>query len=426
MKNDASKSRRGFLGQLGLMAFLPSIAGQRVLASQKTKRDVEEVRAKAMTRSSTSVIRVILTIATATPAVVAHGQVAFPPALEVRVPKPPTLTHGGGETVLPYELHITNVIGQPVQLQRIDVVNADNGATLATMTDSLLQRAAARPGTRIPPTERLHVGAGLRVVEYMWVSIPGTPPRAIRHRITVMPDSGTAAPVTLETASVPVTSDLLVIAPPLRGGPWLAANGPSAESGHRRALIPISGGLFIAQRFAIDWVKVDARYSTYSGDSLKNSSYYAYGNDALAVADGIVTEVKDSIPENVPGINSRAVPITLETVGGNHVIVDIGGGHYAFYAHLQPGSIRVKLGARVKRGQVLGLVGNSGNSTEPHLHFHVSDASSPLGAEGVPYAFESLQVVGSCRSLGGGCTLSPTPTVRHREMPVANELVRFP
>ncbi|HKN68597.1 MAG TPA: M23 family metallopeptidase, partial [Gemmatimonadaceae bacterium] len=234
-----------------------------------------------------------------------------------------------------------------------------------------------------------------------------------------------AAPLTLETARIPVTSDLLVIAPPLRGGPWLAANGPSAESGHRRAMIPLDGAFYIAQRFAIDWVKVDATNKTYSGDSLKNSSYYAYGNDALAVADGIVTEVKDSIPENVPGINSRAVPITLETVGGNHVIVDLGGGHFAFYAHLQPGKIRVKLGDRVRRGQVLGLVGNSGNSTEPHLHFHVSDASSPLGSEGVPYAFEILTVVGHCEGFTGQCPRS-AEVVRHREMPVANELVRFP
>jgi murein DD-endopeptidase len=346
--------------------------------------------------------------------------------MEVRVPKPPTVAHGGGQTVLPYELHVTNVMGQPVRLQRIEVLSADNGATLATMTDSVLQGATARPGARVPATERLHVGAGLRAVVYMWVPVSGAAPRAIRHRITVMPDSGAASPLTLETASVPVTSDLLVIASPLRGGPWLAANGPSAESGHRRAMIPIGGSFYIAQRFAIDWVKLDARNSTHTGDSLKNSSYYAYGNDALAVSDGIVTEVKDSIPENVPGINSRAVPITLETVGGNHVIIDIGGGHFAFYAHLQPGSIRVHVGDRVRRGQLLGLVGNSGNSTEPHLHFHVSDASSPLGSEGVPYAFESLEVVGSCRSLGGGCALAPTPTVRRREMPVANELVRFP
>jgi len=378
-----------------------------------------------MNRSSTSVIRAVLAIATAVPTAVVRAQAAFPPALEVRVPKPPTVTHGGGETILPYELHVTNLTTQPFTITRIEVVNADNSTVIETLADSALARAITRVGVRLPVPERAHVGAGLRAVVYMWVPITGTPPRAVRHRLTTKPDSGTASATVLETPPVPVSNDLVVIAPPLRGGPWLAANGPSAESGHRRAMIPLFGSYYIAQRFAIDWVKIDATNKTYSGDSLKNSSYYAYGNDALAVAAGIVTEVKDSIPENVPGINSRAVPITLETVGGNHVIVDIGGGHFAFYAHLQPGSIRVKVGGRVKRGQVLGLVGNSGNSTEPHLHFHVSDASSPLGSEGIPYAFETLTVVGHCQGFTGQCPRS-ADVVRHREMPVANELVRFP
>ena len=355
-----------------------------------------------------------------------HAQLSgFPPGLEVRTPKPPTVMHGGGETVLPYELHITNVTAQPLTIQRIEVLNGENGALLQTLTDSALTRSIARVGVRIAIGERAHVGGGLRAVAYMWVPLTGAPPRTIRHRLTVMPDTGATKPLVLETPAVSVTTGLLVISPPLRGGTWLAANGPSAESGHRRAMIPIDGSYYIAQRFAIDWVKIDDRGRTFSGDSLKNSSYYAYGNDALAVADGIVTEIKDGIPENVPGVNSRAVPITLETVGGNHVIVDIGGGHYAFYAHLQPGSIRVKMGEHVKRGQILGLVGNSGNSTEPHLHFHISDASSPLGSEGIPYAFETLNVMGKCRNFSGDCDRS-SMIARHQEMPVANELVRFP
>ena len=350
---------------------------------------------------------------------------SFPPGIEVRVPKAPTVAHGGGQAILPYELHVTNVTQQPLTITRIEVLNADNDAVIATLADSALARAITRVGVRVPPAERAHVGPGLRAVVYMWVPVTGAPPRAIRHRLTATPDSGTTTPLVLQTPPVSVSSDVLVIAPPLRGGPWFAANGPSAESGHRRAMIPLFGSYYIAQRFAIDWVKLDTTNKTFSGDSLKNTSYYAYGNDALAVADGIVTEVKDSIPENVPGLNSRAVPITLETVGGNHVIVDIGRGRYAFYAHLQPGSIRVKVGDRVKRGQLLGLVGNSGNSTEPHLHFHVSDASSPLGSEGIPYVFETLTVVGHCQGFTGQCPRS-TAVVRRREMPVANELVRFP
>jgi murein DD-endopeptidase MepM/ murein hydrolase activator NlpD len=122
-----------------------------------------------------------------------------------------------------------------------------------------------------------------------------------------------------------------------------------------------------------------------NGDPFVNKNYSAYGSEVLAVADAVVAAIKDGIPENVPGPTSRAVPITSETVGGNFVVLDLGG-QFAFYAHLQPGSLRVKSGDRVTRGQVIGLLGNSGNSTEPHLHFHVSTGVSPLGSEGLPYA----------------------------------------
>jgi murein DD-endopeptidase MepM/ murein hydrolase activator NlpD len=144
----------------------------------------------------------------------------------------------------------------------------------------------------------------------------------------------------------------------------------------------------------------------------------------LAVADGTVVATKDGIPENVPGPTSRAVPITLETVGGNHIILDLGNGRFAFYAHLQPGSLRVKNGDKVRRGQVLGLVGNSGNSTEPHLHFHISDANSPLASEGLPYAFSSFEVQGS--GWGWKPTAASTTEKRQDEMPLELEVIRFP
>jgi murein DD-endopeptidase MepM/ murein hydrolase activator NlpD len=215
----------------------------------------------------------------------------------------------------------------------------------------------------------------------------------------------------------------LVISPPLRGSEWLAANGPGNVSGHRRALIPLGGKTHIAQRFAIDWVQLREDGKTWTGDQLKNENYRCHGADALAVADAVVVGVKDGIPENIPGATSRAVPITLETVGGNYVILDLGRGRYAFYAHLRPGSLRVKTGDKVRRGQVLGLVGNSGNSTEPHLHFHVSNANSPLASEGLPYAFESFEQQGR----GFGWKPSGAAPVKHvMEMPLQNAVVRFP
>src|SRR5262249_22202380 len=185
-----------------------------------------------------------------------------------------------------------------------------------------------------------------------------------------------------------------MIAPPLKGGPWYAVNGPSNQSVHRRALLPVAGEGRISQRFATDWTKFGDDGKAWHGDPTSNANWDGCGVEVFAVANALVSAVKDGIPENVPLSPTRAVPITLETVGGNHVIISLPNGHYAFYAHLQPGSIRVKPGEHVRRGQVLGLLGNSGNSDAPHLHFQISTAPSFVAAEGLPYVFDSFVVLG--------------------------------
>jgi hypothetical protein len=361
-------------------------------------------------------------------ALVSRAQAQLPPFLELRVPMPPTVATAENGSFLVYELHIRNFMSQPMTVKQLDVTTTGaNRRGLLVLGDSALTRTIARPGVTLGGPERLKLNGGTFAVAFVWLPLnAGSPPTSIQHHITVTQGSGDSIrALELDGPAVPVTAEAVAIGPPLRGGVWLTANGPDNNSGHRRALIPIAGTPAIAQRFAIDFVRLDESGKTFTGDSLKNESYYAEGNDALAVANGTVVEVKDSIPENVPGINSRAVPITLETVGGNHVVIDIGGGHYAFYAHLKPGSLRVKLGDKVKRGQVVGLVGNTGNSTEPHLHFHISDGVSPLGSEGLPYRMESFEIVGHCTTFTLGCQRS-APVARKGEVPLANTLVRFP
>jgi murein DD-endopeptidase MepM/ murein hydrolase activator NlpD len=178
-------------------------------------------------------------------------------------------------------------------------------------------------------------------------------------------------------------------------------NGPANEGSHRRALVPVGGQAFIAQRYAIDWAKLGPNGQLFDGDRRDNESYFGYGAEVIAVADGAVESALDGIPDNVPGgpllleaegaDTLRAVPMTLATVAGNHVIIDLGEHRYAFYGHLKLGSLRVRAGDRVNRGDVIGLLGNSGNSTGPHLHFHVSDRNHPLAAEGLPYAIDSWE-----------------------------------
>ncbi|HKD81856.1 MAG TPA: M23 family metallopeptidase [Candidatus Angelobacter sp.] len=342
---------------------------------------------------------------------------AFTSPIDVTIPLAPTAFQANGKTHLVYELHIVNFSAQNTVLTQIAILS-DTGAELGRMEQTELLSNTMPVGNRDAlGMDKLNLGGGASVVVFMWVTVDGSAkvPAALEHKITVKVGKNQDELSVLGARTV-VSRDIAVIGAPLRGDNWEAANGPSSTSAHRRAIIPIEGKAVIAQRFAIDWVRLNPDGKSFTGDPKDNKNYRAYGSEALAVADGVVTEVKDGIPENVPGINSRAVPITLETVGGNHVILDIGHGRYGFYAHMQPGSLKVKLGDHVKGGQVLGLVGNSGNSTEPHLHFHLSNANSPLGSEGIPYALESFETKGK----------ADAPPVKHKlEIPTEAEIVTF-
>jgi len=346
--------------------------------------------------------------------------------LEITVPSSPTAFKADGKWHFAFELHIANFAPVDCVLTSIEVRSGDaSGRSIANFTGVDLSTILAHPGEKSenPAT----IPGGRFAVAFLWVTVDNKTdlPATIRERVTMragaFPDE-----ISLNTSAVQVHREgVAIISPPLRGDSWKAVNGPSNTSGHRRALIPIDGTGYISERFAIDWVEPFADGKTYQGDPQDNKSYRAYGAEIHSVADGVVTEVKDGIPQNTPGMTSRAVPITLETIGGNHVIVKIGPGRYAFYAHMQPGSIRVKLGDRVTRGQALGLVGNSGNSTEPHLHFDLCDGNSMLACEGIPYAFPSFETLG--KGPGGKTPDTPEHPVKHEmEMPLENEIVRFP
>jgi len=355
----------------------------------------------------------------------AHAQIS--PPIDVQVPLTPSLVAGDGKRHLAYEVHVTNFGVADLRLRSLQVVDADRETTLLEYTGEELQGNIRRIG--VAPNSGADLTllpGGARTVVFLWVTLANDAPAPLelRHRLVIATvRDGDSTETTADSPSLPLAAPPVTIGPPLRGSDWLAANGPSNTSGHRRALIPVDGAARIAQRFAIDWVQV-VDGSTNSGDPKDNSTYHAWGSEALAVADGAVASVKDGIPENVPGLNSRAVPITLETVGGNYVILDIGGGHFAFYAHLQPGTLRVAPGDHVRRGDVLGLVGNSGNSTEPHLHFHVANGNSPLGAEGIPYELDLFDVVARTREFGQPL-VSQSADRRQREIPLANVVVRF-
>ena len=214
-------------------------------------------------------------------------------------------------------------------------------------------------------------------------------------------------------------TELHVLGPPVVGANCLASDGPSndQDNHHRRGILVFDGHALISRRYAIVWMQSE-NGSTFSGDPLDKRSYYSYGKAVLAVADGRGVTAKDGLPENVPGHNEGfhpAIPITPETVGGNTITLDLGGGHFARYLHLQPDSLRVKSGEPVRRGQILARIGNSGDARAPHLHCQVSTSSKQLAGDGVPYLIEQYPLKSADNAW----------QIRTRELPLTEALIDF-
>jgi hypothetical protein len=184
---------------------------------------------------------------------------------------------------------------------------------------------------------------------------------------------------------------VLTLSPPFHGGTWLAGDGPSNTTNHRRAITAVDGHIYSAERFAIDWIKVGPNGDSRHDGATRNENWWGWGEPVLAVADGEITEVVDEYPDNTPRV---LPPVTLDNIGGNHVILKIAPNRYVTYAHLQHGSIKVRLHDHVHTGDTLALLGNSGNTTGAHLHMQVTDRSSVLEAQGVPFLFRSFTYLG--------------------------------
>jgi hypothetical protein len=309
------------------------------------------------------------------------GSVLYPP-----VP----FTGEDGRTHLVHEVILTNYTPGTVSVDKVDVLDQD-GKVIHTLAGADLA------GRVLPTSGKQYVNqlaAGQNAAVFLHVALDGTAPASLVHEVTV---SVAGTPMVERLGATPVTHRRLpVLGPPLKGEGYIAADGCCDAVRHTRAILPVNGGSYLAQRYAIDYEQVDADQRIYVGDRLDPRSYHIFGDEALAVADATVVETMDGLPEQVPGTYPAGIPIT--EADGNFVVLDIGDGFYVNYAHLQPGSVRVKRGDTVRKGGVLGLVGNTGNSVAPHLHLHVMDAPSAIVAQGLPYLIDSFTVTGRSAS----------------------------
>jgi hypothetical protein len=349
-----------------------------------------------------------------------------------------------GKVHLAYEIVLMNLAPAEVTLKKVETLDAASGAVIGTLDGDglaqMLKLNGGGKGTALPGG-----GSGILFMD-VTLAKDAALPKAIKHRfdIEVAKEAGSAtggdrdpAPeppeqIVVTGDDLPVGPAAIAIAPPLKGARWVVGGGCCAPpSYHRGATLPINGAIRIAERFAIDFVQLNDKDMLFEGDMKEVSDYAYFGDEIYSVADGTVVTVEDGLPEQVPG--KLPEDATIKMAGGNHVVVDIGGGHYAFYAHMQPGSLRVKVGDKVKAGQVLGLLGNSGNTDSPHLHFHIMDGPSPLLSNGIPYVFNFFTGEGRLTDedplfKGGVVTIDKDALAgpHENELPLADQVIAFP
>ncbi len=147
-----------------------------------------------------------------------------------------------------------------------------------------------------------------------------------------------------------------------------------------------------AQKNAFDFVITDNDNKSFKTNGTTNEDFYAFGKELIAPCDGEIVLVVDGVKDNRPGVfNPIYVP-------GNSVIMKTENDEFLFLGHFKQHSITVKEGQKIKQGHVLGLCGNSGNSSEPHLHFHIQNVEDMNMATGIKCFFERIQVNGESKS----------------------------
>ena len=329
-----------------------------------------------------------------------------------------------------YELLVVNAVEQPVTLTSLAVLDSAakeltriDGPALVAATQTLLDK---KPVTEIPASAAVSVDVDLIVP-------PGTAPERVTHRLDYSVPAGTSTAVFVDPPVIhgpevainrrPAT----VIKPPLKGDGWLATAACCTPNLHRDLRVVVDGRrIETAETFAVDWALLKGD-RVYEGKGTTNEQFYAYGADVFAVADSTVFSVQDGKPDTTP--NVAMIPKTLSDFGGNQVMLEIAPKVYAVYGHLQPGSLRVKVGDTVKVGAPLAKIGNTGPSLGPHLHFGLLNRPDMFTGRSLPFVIDSYTLAGTVDiKASQGDTLAVTSNSKqvHSVYPLYGGIQNFP
>lgn len=354
-------------------------------------------------------------------------------------PDPIPVTGTDGKVHVAYELSVLNSGPRPATITQVETLDGGpDGAAVATIgQQETVERTILMPNLLPGPVTAIPAGSTAVLVLDDVYDTRVDVPADVTHRLSATlgealpeyrptlsakyPDSVTQIGGVVRTS----TATPVLIGPPLAGHGWVAANACCVVSTHRGAVMGVGGRLNGSERYAIDWLRIDPAadpITTHRGDGTRNDEYLAYDAPLLAVADGTVAAVESADMEATPQVITPDQ--SFEQLGGSYVILDIGDGNFAFYAHMIPGSTSVAVGDKVTRGQEIGRLGNSGNTTEAHLHFHLSRAPVPLSADNVPYEIDQFTLAGTMDD--NRFVAATPPSGRTDELPLAWDVINFP
>jgi len=305
-----------------------------------------------------------------------------------------------------FHIVIENQLDTPIDVQRVrfDFPNARgggsfsgeySGSALMNLFDSAIDRK------RIEPTQKQTLSLGARERKAISDIFLEFPKNFIGDNVVVQVDYRSDKKEDSKKISTQLNRTAFSGRLPF-DGTWYVMAEHGFIDPHKR---------FLAEAFAYDFNQIGATGKSYQRDGRTNADYYAYGKKVLAAKEGSVVAIRNDIAENVPGETSN-----VNTPGGNVVILDHGNNQFSYYGHLKPFTIAVKQGARVRAGDVIGEVGNSGDSLEPQLHFHVMNGPDPNQADGIPAVFESWR----------GLSYGRSPQVRQQGLIPRGEFVSSP
>jgi hypothetical protein len=360
--------------------------------------------------------------------------------------RPEAVRGTDGRFHIAYELVLTGATPFAVDVEQVEVRDARTHRVLLSLAgDALSSRMNPVGGAPagVTPAATTLVGPSGSAIIWLDVGVrrKANLPDVLEHRVvssTRPPPGEQSMRFSSLVGRVPLRArEPVKLGPPVRRGIWGAGEGCcDNDTHHRRGLLVVDGNQVVPQRFGIDWMMLDEQHRAWVGDPHRLSSYLSYGQPLIAAADGKVVFARDGFADQPPPDNPT--PPTLADLPGNRVILRVGRGIYLLYAHMKPGSVRVRVGERVRRGQLLGKLGNSGNSATPHVHFQVNTTRDFL-SDGLPFVFKRFRLLGQITSpdlsdevLGlrpnGLLPFAPASGSgkRRRAMPLDRDVVRFP